>query len=156
MDIFIEVLVVWGWKPRLLGRIVGVVDVVVSVSSFVGVLLIVLRLLIGMNMYRQVAWWLLAQVWLLRALWFSFCFLVAFSRSWDIHEKNRFLRYNVYVFQWWAELQSFSYSWSALNSNFWNLKKKLPHATSDPDKTTFFLLGDENWVCTEKFTIFRW
>jgi hypothetical protein len=22
--------------------------------------------------------------------------------------------------------------------------KKLPHATSDPDKTTFFLLGDEN------------
>jgi hypothetical protein len=24
------------------------------------------------------------------------------------------------------------------------LKKKLPHATSDPDKTTFFLLGDEN------------
>jgi hypothetical protein len=55
VDIFIEALVIWECKPRLLGRIVGVVDVVVSVSSFVGVLLIVLRLLIGMNMYRQVA-----------------------------------------------------------------------------------------------------
>jgi hypothetical protein len=34
---------------------VGVVNVVVSVSFFVVVQLIVLRLLIGMNMYRQVA-----------------------------------------------------------------------------------------------------
>jgi hypothetical protein len=34
---------------------VGVVNVVVSVSFFVVVQLIFLRLLIGMNMYRQVA-----------------------------------------------------------------------------------------------------
>lgn len=53
--IFIEVLVFLGGKFRLLARVVGVVDVVVSVSSFEEVLLIVRRRLIGMSRYRQVA-----------------------------------------------------------------------------------------------------
>ena len=96
VDIVIEVLGVWEWKPRLLGRFVGVVGVAVSVSSFVGVLLIVLRLLIGMNMYRQVAWWLLAQVWLLRRwrvefFWSSsfLGFLTWLGRLWEGGTRRR-------------------------------------------------------------------
>lgn len=41
VNIVIEVLIFLGEKPRLLGRIVGLVDVVYLVFSFVGILLIV-------------------------------------------------------------------------------------------------------------------